>query len=67
MSNKPYATHETIREGATIASTVEIRSDLLVDLDEAGRVVGVERIADEVRFRDLCDVLSAARIVEVDG
>lgn len=51
------ADYNRIRVGA-VASTVEVRSDLFVDLDDDGRVLGVERIADDVRFRDLEDVIS---------
>lgn len=58
------AGYEYVREFERVAGTVAIRTDLLVDVDADGYVLGVERIGDEVRLRDLLDVLAAARIEE---
>lgn len=55
--------YEPVREvgRGSVARTLTVRSDLLVDLDADGRVLGVERIGDEVRFGDLCDVIRVLR------
>jgi uncharacterized protein YuzE len=52
----PRAEYNEIQPGET-AWMVEVRSDLHVDLDADGRVLGVERVGDDVRFRDLEDVI----------
>lgn len=57
------ASYEAIRDGH-VARTVCIRTDLLVDLDAAGRVIGVERIGDEVRSRDLEHVIRELTYVD---
>jgi hypothetical protein len=44
--------------------TVEIRPDLLVDVDEQGRVFGIERIGGYVDMGDLAAILAAAVLVE---
>lgn len=53
---EPYASYEELAAG-TVACTVMVRTDLLVDVDSAGRVLGIERIGDEVRALDLEDVI----------
>lgn len=54
-----YESYEQIRPCVDdgVARTIEVRSDLFVDVDHAGRVLGVERIGDEVRAADLEDVI----------
>jgi uncharacterized protein YuzE len=54
--------YERIRDFDSVAYTVTIRTDLLVDVDADGRILGIERIGDDVRARDLIDVLLAARL-----
>lgn len=44
--------------------TVEIRSDLLVDVDEQGQVFGIERIGGYVDMGDLAALLAAAVLTE---
>ncbi len=50
--------YEQLRDG-DVASTVEVRTDLLFDVDDQGHVLGVERIGDDVRATDLADVIRA--------
>lgn len=60
MTTEPEADYVIINAllaGETVARTVEIRPDLQVDVDHAGRVLGVERIGGMVRTGDLEDVL----------
>lgn len=49
-----------------VAGTIEVRTDLLFDVDDAGRVLGIERIGDDVRPRDLEDVIRALRYIQPD-
>lgn len=56
MNDESYAQLRPCADGGA-ARTVEVRSDLFVDVDQTGRVLGVERIGDEVRPRDLEDVV----------
>lgn len=63
---RPYASYEEIQPG-TVARTVTVRSDLLVDVDGAGRVLGIERIGDEVRQLDVKDVVRVLRWCGDDG
>lgn len=55
-----------ITEGAIehAAGTIEVRTDLLFDVDDHGRVLGIERIGDDVRPRDLEDVIRVLRYVQ---
>lgn len=48
---------EHIRDGE-VALVASPRSDLKVELDADGRVLAVERTGDDVRYRDLIDVLA---------
>lgn len=51
--------YEQIRPCADgeVARTIEVRPDLLLDVDEHGWVLGIERVGDDVRARDLEDVI----------
>lgn len=57
----PRVGYEQIRPcaGGEVARTVEVRPDLFVDVDEHGWVLGIERVGDCVRARDLEDVIRA--------
>lgn len=50
------AEYEHIQDG-TVFRTVAVRSDLRIDVDADGYVLGVERVGDDVRQGDLEDVL----------
>lgn len=60
------AEDERVRVGE-VAWTVAIRTDLSIDVDSEGRVLGVERVGDDVRFRDLLDVIEALVLPEDEG
>ncbi len=60
------ACYEAIGAG-DVARTVSVRSDLLMDLDSDGHVVGVERLGnDDVTALDLQDVIRDLRYTDME-
>lgn len=64
--SKIDASYQKLREGE-VARTVEIRTDLLVDVTADGSVIGIERIGGNVEFADLLGILWRARMPAGDG
>ncbi len=61
------ACYEPIGVG-DVARTISVRSDLLVDVDADGQVVGVERLGnDDVTALDLQDVIRELRYPDTEA
>jgi uncharacterized protein YuzE len=55
------ASYLRLRHGDSLR-TLTIRPDLLVDVDESGHVVGIERIGGQVNFEDLRAILAHVQV-----
>lgn len=58
----PEADYLMVAPDLTVHHTVEVRPDVQVDVDSAGRVVGVERIGGQVDLDALAAVLRTVRM-----
>lgn len=62
LSLRTGATGLAVAHPADVARTIEIGPALLVDVDEDGRVLGIESLAGPVGWPELIEILRAVRV-----